>query len=261
MFYTDQIQHTIELTQTPKRIVSLIPSQSEYLWDLGLREELVGISKFCIHPKEMFETVTRVGGTKQLDIEKIKQLKPDLIIGNKEENVKEQIEELQSYFPVWMSDVNTLDEAYDMMLKLGEITGKAQKSIELVEQIKRDLSSVKDLFNKKKVAYFIWNKPYMVVAKKTYIDSVLQFCGLTNVFDGHTRYPEVTLSDLKNAAPDLCFLSSEPFPFHSEHLNEIQSQLPQTKVVLVDGEMFSWYGSHLLSLAPYLIQLKKEIGD
>jgi ABC-type Fe3+-hydroxamate transport system substrate-binding protein len=260
MFYTDQLQHTIELTQTPKRIVSLIPSQSEYLWDLGLREELVGISKFCIHPKEMFETVTRVGGTKQLDLDKIKQLKPDLIIGNKEENVKEQIEELQNYFPVWMSDVNTLEEAYDMMLNLGEITGKAQQSIELVEQIKRDLSSVKDLFNKKKVAYFIWSKPYMVVAKETYIDSVLQFCGLTNVFAEHSRYPEVTLSDLKQAAPDLCFLSSEPFPFHTEHLNEIQSQLPQTKVVLVDGEMFSWYGSHLLYLAPYLAQLKKEIG-
>lgn len=261
MLHTDQIQNTIQLPETPKRIISLIPSQSEYLWDLGLCDQLIGISKFCIHPREMFENVTRVGGTKQLDIEKIKSLQPDLIIGNKEENVKEQIEELQNYFPVWMSDVNTLEEAYDMMLKLGSITGKVSESEKLVGQIKAELNSVKNIFSGKKVAYFIWNKPYMVAAADTFIDSVLSYSGLINIYADRSRYPEIDLNELKQMSPTYIFLSSEPFPFTQVHLKEIQSQLPQTKVVLVDGEMFSWYGSHLLSLASYLKKLKEEIGD
>ena len=261
MLFIDQIGNKVTLSEVPKRVVSLIPSQSEYLWDLGLKDELVGISKFCIHPKEMFEKITRVGGTKQLDIEKIKSLKPDLIIGNKEENVKEQIEELQKFFPVWMSDVNTLEEAYSMMLSLGEICGKKEESVKMVNTIKINLNEVKDLFRSKRVAYFIWNKPYMVAAKDTFIHSVLEFAGLKNVFSDRSRYPEIALADIQSASPHYCFLSSEPFPFDHVHLLELQAHLSNTKVVLVDGEMFSWYGSHLLSLGPYLKKLKNEIGD
>jgi ABC-type Fe3+-hydroxamate transport system substrate-binding protein len=259
MLYTDQIKNVIELNHSPKRIISLIPSQSEYLWDLGLKNELVGISKFCIHPKEMFETRTRVGGTKQLDIEKIKSLKPDLIIGNKEENVKEQIEELQNYFPVWMSDVNTLDEAYDMMLSLGEICDRKKESELMLTNIRIEMKEIKNLFFQKKIAYFIWNKPYMVTAKDTFIHSVLEFCGFTNVFDYSNRYPEVTIQDIRNVSPDYCFLSSEPFPFNQSHLRDLQKQLPNSKVVLVDGEMFSWYGSRLLALPNYIKKLNTEL--
>lgn len=258
MLYKDQLHQTIELKSVPKRIVSLIPSQSEYLWDLGLRAELVGISKFCIHPKEMFEKVARVGGTKQVDLEKIKALNPDLIIGNKEENVKGQIEELREHFPVWMSDVNTIDEAYDMMLQLGEICGKKKESEAMVSEIIENMNSIKDLFENKRVAYFIWNDPYMVAASNTFIDSIMKECGIINHFKDRTRYPEITPNDLKGA--DYCFLSSEPFPFDQKHANELQKELKNCKVALVNGEMFSWYGSHLRLLPEYLKMLKKSIS-
>jgi ABC-type Fe3+-hydroxamate transport system substrate-binding protein len=259
VIYIDQIGNRIELNEAPKRIISLIPSQSEYLWDLGLSDQLVGISKFCIHPQKMFEEKVRVGGTKQLDMEKIRALKPDLIIGNKEENVKEQIEELQTEFKVWMSDVNTLDEAYDMMLQLGAICGKKTESEQMVEQIKQDLSEVKDIFKNKNAAYFIWYKPYMVVGSNTFIDEVLKHVGIKNCFANKSRYPETNLEELIQLQPQFVFLSSEPYPFQLPHVNELQSQLPNSKVVLVDGEMFSWYGSHLLPLRSYILNLRSQL--
>ena len=257
MLYLDQLQQSIELKTVPKRIISLIPSQSEYLWDLGLQNELVGISKFCLHPKQMFETVTRVGGTKQLDLETIKSLKPDLIIGNKEENVKEQIEELKEYFPVWMSDVNTLDDAFDMMLKLGEIFERKAESEAMVTQIIESMKEIGNLFEGKRVAYFIWNKPYMVAASDTFIDSIMNECGIINHFKNKKRYPEITIEDLTGA--DYCFMSSEPFPFDQKHIQELQGAVKNCQFVLVDGEMFSWYGSHLRLLPNYLKKLKKEL--
>lgn len=261
MTFVDQIKNKVQLNSFPKRIISLVPSQSEYLWDLGLKNELVGISKFCIHPNEMFETITRVGGTKQLDIEKIKNLEPDLIIGNKEENVKEQIEELQQFFPVWMSDVNNLEEAYEMMLSLGAICDKKNESEEMVKKIRNKMSEVENVFQKKSVAYFIWNKPFMVAASNTFIHSIIKYVGLVNVFENKWRYPEIDIEELQKASPDYCFLSSEPFPFNNNHAVKMQAWLPNSKVILVDGEMFSWYGSHLLYLGSYLKNLKEEIGD
>jgi ABC-type Fe3+-hydroxamate transport system substrate-binding protein len=258
VLFEDQLHQRIELNATPKRIVSLIPSQSEYLWDLGLQKELVGISKFCIHPKEMFESVTRVGGTKNIDIQRIISLQPDLVIGNKEENVKEQIEELGEHVPVWMSDVNTLDDAFDMMLKLGELCGKEQESQKIVSRIINGMNEIKNLFQNKRVAYFIWNNPYMVAASDTFIDSIMRECGMVNHFKDQKRYPEITIPDLKGA--DLCFLSSEPFPFNQTHVDELQKQVKNCKVVPVDGEMFSWYGSHLRLLPDYLKMLKKQLS-
>lgn len=259
MLYIDQIGNRIEINEPPKRIISLIPSQSEYLWDLGLKAQLVGISKFCIHPKEMFETITRVGGTKQLDIEKIRSLKPDLIIGNKEENVKEQIEELQKEFKVWMSDVNTLSEALEMMLQIGEMCGKKSESEHMVEKINKDLEQIKSVFNNRTAAYFIWNKPYMVVGSNTFINAVLEHVGIKNCFENKSRYPETSIEELKDLKPNLILLSSEPYPFQETHAKEIQDQLPKSKVMLVDGEMFSWYGSHLLSLRSYILNLRSQL--
>jgi len=257
VLFEDQLHQTINLEATPKRIVSLIPSQSEYLWDLGLRNELVGISKFCIHPTEMFESTARVGGTKQLDLEKIKSLKPDVVIGNKEENVKEQIEELRKHVPVWMSDVNTMDDAFDMMLKLGQMCGKQTQSEKMVSEIVEEMNEISHLFQNERVAYLIWHKPFMAAASDTFIDSVMRECGMINHFKNQKRYPEIKKSDLQGA--DYCFLSSEPFPFNKSHVAELQNDLKNCKIVLVDGEMFSWYGSHLRLLPSYLKKLKNQV--
>lgn len=255
--FIDQLGHRIHLHKTPQRIISLVPSQTEFLWDLGLREELVGVTKFCVHPKELLKTKTIVGGTKQLNIEKIRALKPDLIIGNKEENEKEQIRKLQKEFNVWMSDIYTLDDALNMMNELAKVVGKQKEEEFISIEIKNNLSSIKNFFQSKRVAYFIWNKPYMLAAKNTFINDVLNHLGLMNVCTNISRYPEIGESDLIQLNPEICLLSSEPFPFKVKHIHEINSFLPNCDVKIVDGEMFSWYGSRLRFLKEYIQKISQ----
>ncbi|MCC6371592.1 MAG: ABC transporter substrate-binding protein [Bacteroidia bacterium] len=259
MVFTDQLGNKIELKQKPRRIVSLVPSQSEFLWDIGLCSELVGISKFCIHPDKMFQSVERVGGTKELNIEKIRALKPDLIIGNKEENQKEQIEILQKEFNVWMSDIYTFDDAFEMMRRIGEITEKDTEVKTLLNQLNNTLPKIKNTFANVSVAYFIWNKPYMFAAGNTFINFLLEYLGFKNVLGGSARYPELSEEQLRNLQPDYCFLSSEPFPFKEKQVEEIQKIVPQSRIILVDGELFSWYGSRLLQLPAYVEELKSKL--
>jgi ABC-type Fe3+-hydroxamate transport system substrate-binding protein len=223
-----------------------VPSQSELLWDLGLKNQLVGITKFCIHPNEMFRSVERVGGTKKLDIEKIRKLKPDLIIGNKEENEKSQVEELRKEFPVWMSDIYDLSDAYEMISSLSEIMKKEKEGETIIKNIQKKFSEL-DItkFTGKKVAYFIWYAPFMAAAPGTFIDYILGKLGMKNAFSYLTRYPEITAAQIKSADPELIFLSSEPFPFKEKHVEELRKICPKAEILLVDGEMFSWYGSRL----------------
>lgn len=261
LHYTDQTGNTIRLAEMPKRIISIVPSQSELLWDFGLRDELVGITKFCIHPEELFKTKERVGGTKKLNLDKIRALKPDLIIGNKEENERSQIEELQKEFNVWMSDIYNLEDALNMMRQLGTICGKEKEALRISDSVKKSITTIRNSFNKQTVAYFIWYKPYMLAAKHTFIDYILNYLGLENSFAHQQRYPEVTKEDLKKAKPEICFLSSEPFPFKEQHVKELQELLPDSKILIVDGEVFSWYGSRLLHLEKYVESLFKRIND
>jgi ABC-type Fe3+-hydroxamate transport system substrate-binding protein len=259
--YTDQLGNKLDFEKKPQRVISLVPSQSEFLWDIGIRAELVGITRFCIHPHEMFKNVERVGGTKKLNLEKIRRLQPDLIIGNKEENDQAQIETLQREFPVWMSDINDFDGAFEMMEKLGFLLGMEKRSGEIISELKRSLPEIKDIFTGQKVVYFMWKNPYMLAAKNTFIDHVLNYAGLTNAASHLQRYPEVNARDLKELDPEYCFLSSEPFPFKQEHAVELNELLPKARIMIIDGEMFSWYGSRLLRLAGYVKELKKKMGN
>lgn len=255
--FTDQLNRKIELTTPPQRIVSLVPSQTELLYDLGLRDEVVGITKFCIHPDEWFRTKTRVGGTKKIDFDTIKNLAPDLIIGNKEENEQQQIEQLIPHYPVWMSDIHTLKEALDMITRIGALVGKQQQAVNLKLQIEaafRNLQLVVSNRTNKppSVAYLIWKHPYMAAGKNTFINDMLQHCGFQNVFgNSSTRYPEIEPEDLTETQPDIILLSSEPYPFKQKHIEEFQQLCPQAKVIIADGEMFSWYGSRLLYAPAY----------
>ncbi|MDO9001437.1 MAG: helical backbone metal receptor [Bacteroidota bacterium] len=258
--FTDQLGTILKLKEKPKRIISIVPSQSEFLWDIGLYSELVGITKFCIHPNKMFKSVDRVGGTKKLNIEKIRALKPDLIIGNKEENEKSDIDLLKKEFNVWMSDIYTIEDSFNMMKMLGAICDKEIAANNLVEEIEKSLGEIEYYFAGQKVAYFIWNKPYMFAAKNTFIDSVLNFVGFNNALFNLERYPELTDEQLKLVKLDFCFLSSEPFPFKEKHVAELQKKLPTAKIIIVDGELFSWYGTRLLHLNAYIKDLKKRIN-
>lgn len=259
MRFTDQLNNTIELADFPKRIISIVPSQSELLWDLGLKKELVGITKFCIHPEEMFKTIERVGGTKNLNIEKIRLLKPDLIIGNKEENEHSQILELQKEFKVWMSDIYTLEDALKAINETGSLVNKEKEADSMTIKIQDSFRQLKK--TNQSVLYFIWKKPYMAAGKATFIGNILTMAGFINCMEEeHLRYPQLTLDDIKKLNPELIFLSSEPFPFNEEHIREIQQVLPHAKICLVDGELFSWYGSRLLQSVEYLNQLIKQLN-
>lgn len=257
MIFTDQMGNKIVMEKTPERIISLVPSQSEFLWDIGLRNELVGITKFCIHPDEMFSSVTRIGGTKKLNIEKIRALKPDLIIGNKEENERKQIELLQKEFNVWMSDIYTFDDVYGMMSEIGKITGKENESQKIKDRIK---SSIGELPKKNigKAIYLIWKNPYIAAGKNTFIDEMLKICGFENLIS-ENRYPELPEELIKKLNPEFILLSSEPYPFSQKHITELKRISPDSEIVLVDGELFSWYGSRLLNATDYFISLRENL--
>lgn len=260
--FTDQLGYKISLTATPERIISLVPSQTELLFDLGLDNEIVGITKYCIHPKEKTDHYKHsnaiVGGTKKLNIELIKQLNPNLIIGNKEENEKNQIEELKKYCPVWISNIQTLDASYDMIEQLGAIMGKKKTAEQLSKEIAAEFSSLKPIFQKKSVLYLIWRKPYIAAGSKTFIHHLLEKCGFKNYID-KIRYPEVTNNDIQTTYPDYIFLSSEPYPFKEKHIAELKAISPQSEVRLVDGELFSWYGSRLLHSPKYFNHLLSSL--
>lgn len=244
----------------PRRIVSLVPSQTELLFDLELGEKVVGVTKFCIHPAEARMNAAVIGGTKNFNFNKIAALKPDLIIGNKEENYQDGIEQLAASYPVWLSDIGNLTEALEMIRCVGFIVGAKDRGAALAETIAASFTALAtpevSTAAPISVAYFIWRKPYMVAATGTFIDGLLHRAGFTNVFAGLSRYPEIRAEQLTQVAPQRIFLSSEPYPFAAKHVAEFQQLCPAAKIEIVDGELFSWYGSRLLKSAAYFSQLR-----
>jgi len=247
------------LRTTPERIVSLVPSQTELLFDLRLEEKVLGITKFCVHPQNWLKEKTIVGGTKNANIEKIKSLQPDLIIGNKEENLKEELERLSTFAPVWVSDIETLEDSFQMIAQIGHFTNSVESANEIIEKINNGFPQLTDSTKSNKtVAYLIWRKPWMAAASHTFINNLLNKIGFVNVFENETRYPEFSLEGLNKLNPDYIFLSSEPYPFKGKHADEIREILPHSKIVFVDGEFFSWYGSRLIRASDYFKKLMTD---
>lgn len=260
MEFIDQCKRRIALDQPPKRIVSLVPSQTEFLHDLGLEEEVVGITKFCIHPHSWFKSKQRVGGTKNLHIDKIRSLKPDLIIANKEENTKEQIEILADDFPIWISDIQNLEDAYEMMHSIGKICSRQAQASAIIDQIQNGFQQLKPQEKAISFLYLIWQDPYMACSSETFISSITEIMGLENsAFQLGKRYPILSEIQIEELQPALIFLSTEPYPFKTAHVDNLHKKFPFSKVLLVDGEMFSWYGSRLINSAEYLQNLQKKI--
>lgn len=247
MIYIDQLGNQLNIDDTPSRIVSVVPSITELLYDLGLGDKVVGCTKFCVHPNKPYLTKSMIGGTKDLKLEKILQLKPDLILANKEENVKNQIEFLSESTPVWLSDVKTFDDSLKMIEQIGQITSSTKRATEIINQLNHTLKPKRPSI---KVVYLIWKDPYMTVGGDTYISDMLNRCGYINVFADQNRYPSITLQEISDVNPDMVLLSYEPYPFNNEHLKTIKDLLKNTEVRLVDGEFFSWYGSRQLHIAP-----------
>lgn len=263
--YIDQLHHTVHIPHPPRRIVSMVPSQTELLYHLGLDAEVLGITKFCIHPEHWFRHKTRIGGTKQLHLDQIRALAPDLIIANKEENEREQVTALMAEFPVWTSDIHSLPDALSMIEQVGEITGRPEQALALSTRISQQFSLLQESFSPdtppRQAAYFIWRDPWMLAGGDTFINTMLEAAGYKNIFAGMRRYPEIALAELSKAFRDIppahqfVLLSSEPYPFKERHIAEIRAVLPDAQILLVDGEMFSWYGSRLLEAPAYFRQL------
>ena len=252
--FFDQLGNQVSLSYPPERIVSLVPSQTELLADLGLEKQVVGITKFCVHPSHWLKSKTIIGGTKNFQFDVIDELNPDLIIGNKEENYIEGITKLRQNYPVWLSDIVTLRDAYAMMSSLGEITDTELKAQLIKDQIEERLQSVKKK-PARSVIYLIWRNPWMAAGAGTFINSMLTMLNLRNALGNVTRYPELSNEQLANLQPDLILLPSEPYPFREKHIDELRGISPLSRIILVDGEMFSWYGSRLLKAADYFNRL------
>lgn len=249
----DQLRRSITINKPLNRIVSLVPSQTELLVDLGLKAQLVGLTKFCVHPQNLRKVKTVVGGTKQVHFDKIEALRPDIILCNKEENTKEMVERLEKIAPVWVSDIQTMEDCWEMILAFGELFDKDQHATEISQNLQTEWNSFKEFIKEKpiiKVGYLIWKNPWMAAGSSTFINTLLDINHFENIFSHREeRYPEVTTKELK--AAELILLSSEPYPFKRKHLTELQQQLGNKQVMLVDGEYFSWYGSRLKKAFSY----------
>lgn len=262
MEYIDQLDRKINLGSTPKRIVSIVPSQTELLHNLGLDMEVIATTKFCVHPQSWFRNKTRIGGTKNLNIEKILSLNPDLIIANKEENDQQQIDELEKTTPIWISDIHNLGDALKMIDSIGILINKKANATKLIAEIKVAFEKLKqkvETNTPKSVLYLIWHNPYMTVGADTFVSDMLTSCGLVNCIK-EDRYPNIDIEQIKDLNPDYIFLSSEPFPFKQKHIEELQKELPFTKIEMVNGEMFSWYGNRLKISPLYFAELMVKLN-
>lgn len=258
--WVDQLNNQLILPDKPQRIISLVPSQTELLFDLGLDEEIIGVTQYCIHPAQKVRTKIKIGGTKRFRLNTIKQLNPDLIIANKEENYLIGVKQLQENYPVWLSDVKTLDDAYQLIQNLGAIVGKPVVAENLCEQIRREFSILAEqCYQSIRTAYIIWRKPYMVAANNTFINNMLSIAKLENVFADTERYPVITAEQLQVKAPELILLSSEPYPFQEQHIQELQTICPTATIKVVDGQMFSWYGSRLYYTPNYIMRCRESM--
>ena len=258
----DQLQREIELPNSLKRIVSLVPSQTELLVELGLETSIVGITKFCVHPNYLRNEKTVVGGTKQVDFKKIRTLQPDIILCNKEENTKEMITELEQIAPVHISDIYTIKDCLELIDMYGNLFSVEEKSSQIILSIESEAEKFSTYISKMpklKVTYFIWREPWMVAGSKTFINHLLELNNFENTFSELERYPEINLEAIEQKNVDVILLSSEPYPFTQKHIDEISNQVLNAKIKLVNGEYFSWYGSRLSKAFDYFTKLHKEL--
>ncbi len=263
MVLRDQMNRLITWDEPPKRIVSLVPSQTELLVDLGLEDHIVGLTKFCIHPADLRKKKTVVGGTKTLHFDRIRELNPDIILCNKEENTKEIIYTLEREFPVHISDVKTLAGAYEMIEQYGRlfsVSDTAEALIKRIRQEEKDFRSFIESKPKLKVAYFVWRRPWMVVGGGTFVNYLLTLNNFENVFEDTPLYPKIKLEEIPGET-DLLLLSSEPFPFKERHKKEIEGQLKTVAIDFCDGEYFSWYGSRLEAAFRYFKKWRETVSS
>ena len=261
MIFKDQIGQQLQFDSAPQRIISLVPSITELLFDLGLSSRIIGITKFCEHPSDQVKNYPKIGGTKNPRIDSIRELKPDLIFAAKEENIKEHITEMREFAQVHTSNVIDIPSALEMIQSISAICFKTDMGIDILERIKQarniDTTPRRDL----KSIYLIWKKPYMTIGGDTFISKMMADGGLVNCFADQTRYPEISLEKMQEIDPDVILLSSEPYPFKQKDIDELQYALPSKRIILVDGQSFSWYGSRMIYAFADISNCRKQLDN
>ncbi len=251
--WQDDCGRTLRLARRPQRIISLCPSLTETLCALGAGERLVGRTRYCVHPQPAIAQVPACGGTKNPDLSAILALEPDLVIAEKEENRREDVEALGARIPVHVSAIESVPDALASCLRLAELLGEPAAGRRLADGIDTAWQALPRLSAPLRVLYLIWRRPWMAAGAGTYIDAVLSRCGLDNVATRLPgRYPVLEPEAFATLDVDLCLLSSEPYPFARKHFGEVGALLPGARIERVDGEMFSWYGARMLPAAGYL---------
>ncbi|MFL9845903.1 helical backbone metal receptor [Flavobacterium rhizosphaerae] len=256
----------MSLNGTPQRIISLVPSITELLFDLGLEERIVGITKFCVHPYHFKSIKEKIGGTKKVHTEKIRLLKPDIIIANKEENTEQIVKDLSAIAPVWVSDITTIDDLLQLIEAFGKLFSVRTQARQLTDKINFGLADFKRFMHGRewqRSAYFIWKNPYMAAGHTTFINEMMKLNHFSNIYENNEgRYPEVVVQKIRiQGDPEIVLLSSEPYPFKDEDAFELGRHTHHAKTVFVDGEMFSWYGSRILKALPYFKLLQERIKE
>ena len=233
------------------RIVSLVPSWTETLYSFGLDQSVVGVTRWCVHPKELVARVEKVGGTKDPDVARIVALKPDLVVCEKEENRREDVEAMRAAgVRVWVSDVRSLDDAVRDSLELGREVGReaaAEALAARVAEARREVEAAR-AGQEEILAYVpIWRRPWMTLTRDTYAHHVLALAGARNLFaDAEGRYPEREPEEAIEAGAQCALLPTEPYPFHEkpQAVDElVEAGFPRERVAIVDGEALTWYGA------------------
>ena len=225
----------------PQRIVSLVPSVSELVWWLGAGDRLVGRTRFCVQPLELASFAHDVGGTKDPNIPAIAGLAPDLVLANKEENRREDVEALRALgLRVLVTDPSSVKDALQMALQLGVVLGCEDRARQLYSEVATAITATRE----PTVGVFvpIWRTPLMAMGGDCYGSDVLRLAGGLNVFGDRARYPEVTVADVDEAKPDLILLPDEPYRFRADHVPEFTHIAP---ALVIDGQLLWWYGPRM----------------
>lgn len=245
------------------RIVSLVPSITELLFDLGVGDRVVGRTGFCIHPRDAVRDVPKVGGTKDVKLDALRALAPTHVIVNVDENEAETVDAIRAFVPhVIVTHPNAPEDNLALYRLLGAIFGAQARAAQLTAELANELGVCRATdWRRERVLYLIWKDPWMTVASDTYIARTLACVGWdvppsTGGFAGANRYPVIASLDAAAAAVDRVLLSSEPFMFRAQHVAELQARLT-VPVDLIDGEMTSWYGSRAIHGLAWLREFRR----
>lgn len=242
-----------EIPEPPRRVVSLVPSLTETLFALGLGGCVVGVTEYCVHPADRVRDLPQVGGTKNPSLERILELEPDLVLANREENRRRDVERLEAGgVPVFVTYARSVREGSDEIGLLGRIGDRVDAAREIQAGIEAAGERARSRAREPApgVAALIWKKPYMAVGGDTFADDLITQCGGRNVFrDAGRRYPRVEDADLVAARPGVVLLPTEPYAFGPRDRDDLLAlDLPaaqEQRVHVIEGELLSWYGPRI----------------